>query len=315
MACLQENRIVQMLAGQLSSAQVASAESHLAGCLTCTARTQLVSSTTPTQPWGLLNGTARAADRSLPAGTRIGRYVLLDLVGRGGMGEVYSAYDPALDRRVALKLLHRDTQGNPRQAQRLLREAKAIARLPHANVVAVYDAGTTDDRVFVAMEFVDGQTVAEWMRAAPGRATWRQVLEVFQAAGHGLAAAHAGGIIHRDFKPQNLMIDKDGGVRVMDFGLARWSADDDRGESPAPGPAPAPAPGPALAVAPALAPGATDPTVEARLTRTGALMGTPAYMSPEQIACEQVDARSDQFSYCVSLYEALYGERPFAGDS
>ena len=215
---------------------------------------------------------------SFPARTRIGRYVLLDLVGGGGMGEVYGAYDPELDRRVALKVLHWDPQGNQRLAQRLLREAKAVARLRHPNVVAVYDAGTIDGRVFVAMEFLDGQTVADWMRAAPARATWRRVLEVFQAAGRGLAAAHAGGIIHRDFKPQNLMIDKDGGVRVMDFGLARWSADDDSAELPAPS-------------------------------------GAPAYMSPEQIAGGPVDARSDQFSFCVSLYEALYRELPFAGDS
>jgi serine/threonine protein kinase len=178
--------------------------------------------------------------------------MLLELVGRGGMGEVYSAYDPALDRRVALKVLHWDTQGNQRLAQRLLRAAKAITRLRHANVVAVYDAGTIDGRVFVAMEFLDGQTVADWMRAAPARATWHRVLEVFQAAGRGLAAAHAGGIIHRDFKPQNLMIDKDGGVRVMDFGLARWSAEDDSADQPAPSPGSAAnAPAGADAAAPA----------------------------------------------------------------
>jgi len=305
MPCIQESELNEILAGQVSSDAMTSIEGHLSECTTCTQMLEGASRLSASDARRRPGGAGRTADPSFAARTQIGRYLLLDVVGRGGMGEVYSAYDPALDRRIALKVLHWDTQGNQRLAQRLLREAKAIARLRHTNVVAVYDAGTIEGRVFVAMEFLDGQTVADWMRAAPARATWHRVLEVFQAAGRGLAAAHDGGIIHRDFKPQNLMIDKDGGVRVMDFGLARWSAEDDSEE-----PSPLPAPGSADSAVPA-----ADATPEARLTRTGALMGTPAYMSPEQISGGAVDARSDQFSFCVSLYEALYRERPFPGNN
>ena len=146
------------------------------------------------------------------------------------MGEVYAAYHPDLDRRIALKVVRRI--GRPNAAERrarLLREARAIARLSHPNVVAVYDAGTVGDRVYIAMEFVEGETVDDWLRSKPRG--WREILDVFIAAGRGLAAAHAAGIIHRDFKPQNVMIGRDGSVRVMDFGLARLAeepADDAR---------------------------------------------------------------------------------------
>ena len=170
-----------------------------------------------------------AREAPLAGGTDVGRYVILDLVGRGGMGEVYAAYDPQLDRRVALKLLHEkaSTVASISTGRlRLLREAKAIARLSHPNVVVVHDAGTIDDRVFLAMEFVDGETLAAWLKAKPR--PWREVRDVFVAAGRGLAAAHDAGLIHRDFKPQNVMVGRDAAgakqAAEIDAWLARQAA-------------------------------------------------------------------------------------------
>src|SRR5450432_4380055 len=159
---------------------------------------------------------------TLARGATIGRYVVLGLVGRGGMGEVYAAYDPELDRKVAVKLL-RVKPGNgvslAEGRQRTLREAQAIARLSHPNVVIVFDVGTFEDQVFIAMEFVDGNTVTYWLQSQ--LRSWQDILKVFMAAGRGLTAAHDKGLVHRDFKPDNVMVGRDGQVRVMDFGLAR----------------------------------------------------------------------------------------------
>src|SRR5450432_326922 len=266
---------------------------------------------------------------ALPRGASIGRYVVLGLVGRGGMGEVYGAYDPELDRKVAVKLL-RVKPGNgvtlSEGRQRTLREAQAIARLSHPNVVVVYDVGTFEDKVFIAMEFVEGHTLTYWLESQ--RRTWQEILKVFVAAGRGLAAAHDKGLVHRDFKPDNVMVGSDNQVRVMDFGLAR-QASDKPPVRPSPGPIPLP-------IAVALPEGERDTVVvpidgsgaeammkgsgarsgafDMHLTRTGAMMGTPTYMAPEQFRGQATDARTDQFSFCVSLYDALYGERPFAGD-
>src|SRR3954471_1177084 len=160
-------------------------------------------------------------DIGLEKGATIGRYVVLGLLGRGGMGEVYAAYDPELDRKIAVKLL-RARGGGESTADgktRLLREAQAIARLSHPNVVVVYDVGTFRESVFIAMEFVEGSPLGFWLEQEPR--DWRQTLGLFQAAGRGLSAAHEAGMIHRDFKPENVMITRDGQVRVMDFGLAR----------------------------------------------------------------------------------------------
>src|SRR5450432_3722105 len=163
---------------------------------------------------------------TLARGATIGRYVVLGLVGRGGMGEVYAAYDPELDRKVAVKLL-RIKSGNgvsmTEGRQRTLREAQAIARLSHPNVVVAYDVGTFEDKVFIAMEFVDGNTVTFWLEQQPR--TWKEILRVFIDAGRGLIAAHEKGLVHRDFKPDNVMVGRDGQVRVMDFWLARQVAD------------------------------------------------------------------------------------------
>jgi len=236
-------------------------------------------------------GAAEALDR----GATVGRYVVLDRIGSGGMGVVYAAYDPELDRRVAIKLLRPDRFSSEGGRLRLLREAQALARLTHPNVVAVYDAGTFGERVFVAMELVEGETLREWLKAGPR--SWREVLDRFLPAGRGLAAAHAAGLVHRDFKPENVLLGRDGRVRVVDFGLAKALAD--AAEEPA-----------AAGVAAEDSGGA----LVTPLTEWGVALGTPAYMAPEQLRGTAADARSDQFSFCVALYEALYGERPFAGD-
>ena len=228
----------------------------------------------------------------LARGTLVGRYVVLDVLGEGGMGVVYSAFDPELDRKVAIKLLQtRDggsTSGGDHKAW-LVREAQALAKLSHPNVVAVYDVGELDSgQVFVAMELVEGVTLREWLKA-PAR-PWREVLPVLAAAGEGLAAAHAAGLVHRDFKPDNVVVARDGRARVMDFGLARMH----RGE-----------------------PHVDDESVEARsplaehLTEVGAMLGTPAYMAPELYRGGEADARSDQFAFGVTLFEALFRARPY----
>ncbi len=269
----------------------------------------------------------------LARGAPIGRYLVLGLVGRGAMGDVYAAYDPELDRKVAVKLLHVSGSVGPElveQKARLLREAQAIARLSHPNVVVVHDVGSFEEQVFVAMEFVDGHTVAYWQNAA--RRSWREVLDVFIAAGRGLSAAHAAQLVHRDFKGENVMITSSGQVRVMDFGLARHAADRSGGDPilisseitiTDLGTTVALPKQQAVVVGEALA-GSGPPDVpadskiraaalDANLTQTGLLVGTPAYMAPEQFRGQIADARSDQFSFCVALYEALYGERPFSG--
>jgi tetratricopeptide (TPR) repeat protein/predicted Ser/Thr protein kinase len=228
----------------------------------------------------------RPPGRAIRAGDFLDRFVVLEQLGEGGMGVVYKAYDPQLDRRLALKLLREpDADG-----ARLLREAQAIAQLTHRNVVAVYDLGRAGADVFIAMEFVDGQTLAAWLRQPRSRG---EILDRFVEAGRGLAAGHRKGIVHRDFKPANVLVPTDGEVRVVDFGLARAHAVGD-GD------------------------GDGDPRGAASalgLDLTGAaVVGTPRYMAPEQYAGGPVDPRTDQFAFCVALYEAVVGQPPFAGD-
>ena len=251
----------------------------------------------------------------LERGQTIDRFVILGLVGRGGMGEVYAAYDPDLDRKVAIKLLR--TRGDATDGKtRLLREAQAIAKLQHPNVVVVYDVGTFADSVFLAMEFVEGRTVGGWLH--DGTRTRREILEVFLAAGRGLASAHAAGLVHRDFKPDNVMVTNDGQVRVMDFGLARHISEEEAATSSPSSPAPDVDPDQTMQLGKPRAedvPVSSGKYLSLKLTQTGAMLGTPAYMSPEQFAVRPTDARTDQFSFCVALYEALYGDRPFEGDT
>jgi len=298
--CLTESTVLAFVEGGLAAPRRSEVEVHLARCSACselvTWTASEASASAGTEAPGVAAARLARALTPLEPGARVGRYQILGSVGRGGMGEVYAAYHPDLDRRIALKVVHESGGETAEQQARLLREARSIARLSHPNVIAVYDAGTVADRVYVAMEFVEGVTMDRWLAAEPR--SWRQVLDVFVAAGRGLAAAHAAGVVHRDFKPQNVMIARDGSVRVMDFGLARMTGD-------------------VPAVAPILlaltAESASEPIQT--VTRAGTIVGTPAYMAPEQFRGEAADARSDQFSFCVALYEALFGERPFAGEN
>ncbi|WP_224244383.1 serine/threonine-protein kinase [Hyalangium gracile] len=230
----------------------------------------------------------------LERGTRIERYLILKPVGQGGIGVVYAAYDPELDRKVALKLLRPDkhSPGVSDAAAGLLREAQAMARVSHPNVIAVHDVGTVDGRVFIAMEFIQGQNLHDWVRQKPPP-TPREVLRVFSQAGQGLLAAHRAGLVHRDFKPGNVLLGQSGRVYVTDFGLARLTslASDDEDTQPLEAEA--------LDRESALALAST-------LTQTGLVRGTPHYMPPEQYLGIGVDARSDQFSFCASLFWALY---------
>lgn len=218
------------------------------------------------------------------------------------MGVVYRAHDPELVRDVAVKLMNPDAvdEHNAKLARgRLVREARAMARLAHPNVIHVYDVGTVEDGVFIAMELVEGRSLANWLKQPR---EWLDVLPKFIEAGRGLAAAHAAGIVHRDFKPENVLVGDDGRVRVVDFGLAgapaepqeeRWhetpasTIDSEMGRASISGP----------------------------LTSTGTVLGTPKYMAPEQEKGSVPDAASDQFSFCVALFEALHGIPPFAGDA
>ena len=217
---------------------------------------------------------------------------MLSLLGTGGMGAVYAAYDPDLDRKVAPKLLRPDAASV--DSVRPTREARALAKLAHPNVVSVFDVGTVGAEVVIAMEFIEGMTVTRWLQERVRSV--REVLDLFLAAGRGLAAAHQAGLIHRDFKPDNMMVGSDGRVRVMDFGLAGAASSA------------------AVVVDDPLASDSQGRS-DLRLTREGTLLGTPAYMAPEQWQDAQVEAWTDQFSFCVALWEALYGLRPFRGRS
>jgi len=272
--CPGEETVAAYVAGRLGRADRDAFDAHLDSCSAChellaalgKLGTGVAAVGTPATSLGVGSTAGAALDDGAGAwepGAQLGRYVLLARLGVGGMGVVYAAYDPELDRKVALKLLRH--AGDDARA-RLRDEARAIARLAHPNVVAIHDIGEANGEVFAAMEHVDGLTVRDWLRA---RRTPGEIVEVFVQAARGLAAAHAVGIVHRDVKPSNIIVGDDGRARVLDFGLAR-----------------------------------------AGLGEDGAVVGTPAYMAPEQQRGERVDTRADQFALCVALWEALGGTRP-----
>ncbi|PTL79045.1 tetratricopeptide repeat protein [Vitiosangium sp. GDMCC 1.1324] len=232
----------------------------------------------------------------LPPISQVGRYLLLKRLGEGGMGVVYAAYDPDLDRKVALKLLHPDE--DPMAAEtaraRLLREAQAMARVSHPNVIPIFDVGLWGAQVFLAMELSDGGTLSAWLEEEH---SWREVLERFLDAGRGLMAAHEAGLVHRDFKPSNVLVSRAGRVYVTDFGLARQVGASPEEE-------------PLSEEAQQLLPPERR-MLETTITQDGVVMGTPNYMSPEQFRGGELDARSDQFSFCAALYWGLYRKRAF----
>jgi hypothetical protein len=262
-ACPPVTAILDYLEARLPSDERADVEGHAADCAACRvalsdlARDAFADSST-------------SSGSRIRAGNTVGRYAILERLGSGAMGVVWAAYDPQLDRKVALKLLARPATTGETQ---LLEEARSLARVSHPNVVAVYDAGLFEGIPFLVMEQVAGITLRAWLAAE--RRSWREILAVFAAAARGLSAAHAASISHRDFKPDNVLVGRDGRVRVSDFGLAR----------------------------------STEESTGASVS----FAGTPGYMAPEQMRGGRADALSDQFSFCVALHEALFGTRPAAG--
>ena len=260
---------------------------------------ELDSLTPRTQSLGWASATGRGEDQIRHAGSQVGPYLVLEQLGIGGMGVVYAAYDPKLDRKIALKVLR--SAGHDESAEvarlRLVSEGRALAQVSHPNVVTVFDVGTVEAEVYVAMELVDGETLGQWRKHAAR--PWPAVVEMFSAIAAGLAAVHDAGLVHRDVKPDNVLVDAEGRPRVTDFGLARPERESAQGIA---------APHPALE-------DADTPLENVRLTQTGARLGTPAYMASEQLQGRPATPKSDQFALCVALWEALYGERPFAGGS
>ena len=263
-------------------------DAHLATCPTCRGVVHGALGTGPTALGTPPPSIDEAPAPPVPAAqVRLGeRYEVKQLLGRGGMGAVYLARDRTLGRDVAVKLHGAGSGGD-----RLHREAVAMAKLAHPNVVTVYEVASFEDRLYVAMEYVKGGTLGTWMRGAPR--TWREGVDMLVAAGQGLAAAHAAGLVHRDFKPENILVGEDGRPRVSDFGIAHVQTRASDKIIPV-----------ALTI---------DPSKP--LTMTGSVMGTPAYMAPEQLVGDPVDARADQFAFCVVAWEALFGARPFTGTS
>ena len=249
------------------------------------------SATAPTQDGVVAEGTTPQESRVIVRTTRIGRFSLLREIGSGGMGTVFAAYDEQLDRKVALKILRKPRAGSERQRNQILREARAAARVAHPCVVSVYEVSEADGLIHIAMEFVEGETLHAWQ--SKGAHHWRQILSMYIQVGQALQAAHEVDVVHRDFKPENVLIGEDERPRVVDFGLARVGVDE---HSPA-------------------ADSAEHAALRAqgRITLSGVVAGTLGYMSPEQLRGGNVDARSDQWSFCASLFEALYGFLPYSG--
>ncbi|HEY5937636.1 MAG TPA: tetratricopeptide repeat protein [Kofleriaceae bacterium] len=286
--CLDDDSVGAYLDGRLPVGESQRVEHHLGACETCRKHVSFLAQLSrsvidPDAPTG--DTTPVALTR---AGSRIGRFVVERTLGAGGMGVVFLAHDPELDRKVAIKVLHPELWEAAGAEVRLKREAQAMAKLSHPNIVPVFDVGTHGNQLVLTMEYVDGVTLDVWCRET--KPPWRAVLAACIAAGRGLAAAHAGGVIHRDFKPQNVLHGKDGRIVVTDFGLARSVGDvaSDVGET-------------------------TGATANLGITRTGTVMGTPAFMAPEQFAGKPADEKSDQWNYCATVYRLLHGEPAFPG--
>ncbi|MEP6859892.1 MAG: protein kinase [Deltaproteobacteria bacterium] len=255
--CPSPDRLLAFAAGQLDTAGLGAVEAHIDACTDCRAA---------------LSNFARG---DVPP--CFGRYRIDTVLGSGGMGIVYRAWDPQLARAIAIKVVRRASDDEKGRA-RLVREAQALARLSHPNVCHVYDVGTEDEEVWVAMELIDGVSLREW----PNRET---LLDVLLGAARGIAAAHEAGLVHRDIKPENVLVTRDARAIVTDFGLAR-------GED-------------------IIDPNASTLSTDPHLTATGAIAGTPAYIAPEQLTGDPIDARVDQFAFAVMAWELLTGTKPF----
>jgi serine/threonine protein kinase/Flp pilus assembly protein TadD len=257
---------------------------------------------------------AREPSKRVPQpGDRIGHFIVRDTLGVGGMGVVLRAHDEHLDRTVALKLVRHESDGyetRTRGTERLLVEARAMAKITHPNVITVHEVGVVDGQVFLAMEYIDGETLGDWALAKPR--PWTQIVDRWLEAGRGLAAAHAAGLVHRDFKPANVLVGRDGRVLVTDFGIAGklGGVIADFVPESAPAAAAMSASG-AEAQSGRMTISTLTGRLTDRLTQTGGMLGTPRYMAPEQFLGGVIDARADQFAFCVSLWEAVYGAHPF----
>jgi serine/threonine protein kinase len=257
------------------------------------------------------------APMALAPGSHLGKYRLDRVLGEGGMGVVWAAHDPDLERAVAIKVL-RYAEASQQLRQRLLREARAMAKLKHPNVLTVYEVGTVGDRDYIAMELVDGMSLDNWLALGP---TPDEIWSAVLAAGRGLAAAHEAGVVHRDFKPHNVLRSRGGRVLVTDFGLARGMlAETDRASLGATAtlddevtPFGATLEAPRTSSPASASHASAESLLASPLTQTGALIGTPAYMAPEQYRGAPPDPRTDQFAFCVTAWQALTGERPFKG--
>lgn len=302
--CPSEDLFADFVADQLDVSLRAELQTHFDDCERCTDTLGLMIGAFDDGTGGSLSGEVTGGDSpaiSSVSGAFAGRYEIRECVGLGAGGTVYAAYDPELERIVALKVLRGGGEtredGSTRPEAKWTREAKTMAKVVHPNVVAVHDVGVADEHVFIATEFVEGGSLDDWFKES--KRSWSEVVAVFVEAGRGLAAIHDCGLVHRDFKPHNVLVGRDGRPRVTDFGLARLLpgldefADQQTAEH-------------------VLASVELDETIATR-TRTGMVVGTPAYMSPEQWRSQPADARSDQFSFCVALYQGLTGRRPFGG--
>lgn len=290
--CPDENALARLAQGSIASDERAAVLAHVDGCASCRevlsrlAEVQSVSfgSASTAGAWPSLRAPT-PADHALAPG-HIGRYQVRSPLGAGAMGVVLAATDPLLGRDVALKLVRPDAADDPTRRDRLLREARIMASLGHPHVVQVYDAGTSGDDVFVAMELVRGETLASWLSRA--RRTPIEILSVFEQAGRGLQAAHEVGVVHRDFKPANVLVDATGAAKVTDFGLSTFRAA-------------------------AMEDAASGSLGGAFRTSAGTIVGTLRFMAPEQLFGAVVDARADQFSFAVCLYHALFAHFPYPG--
>jgi serine/threonine protein kinase len=293
--CLGDDTILAFAQGLIDEGKAARIGTHLDGCDDCRALVAEAGRAIYDDASGLKTALERTASADpVQPGATIDRYHIIDQIGQGGMGIVYAAFDPQLRRKVAVKLLRADSADVDTSGEvRLLREAQAMAQLSHPNVVQVYDLGVAGNQVFVAMEYVEGTTLTAWLKSEAR--TVDQILDAFAWAGLGLWAAHNVGLVHRDFKPSNVLLSADGRVKVTDFGLARASADQ----------APAPLPQGTLRTP------RSGERMFATVTETGAMIGTPAYMAPEQFGGAACDERADQFAFCATLFEALYKVHPF----
>lgn len=285
--CPSENEVLDLLQGHLDEEAAEVLRAHFDVCSSCHALVARLAGSERTVSDASALGELRAWS---PGDVLAGRYRLLSVLGSGGAGVVFEAHDAQLERRVALKLLHSSRAGDSHRRERLLRESRVMARLRHPNVVTVYDVGVSEDATYIAMELIEGASARAWSSRA--LRSWREVLDVYLQAARGLLAAHDKGVIHRDFKPDNLLIDDAGRAYVTDFGLARsptgWVGQPT---------------------------GVQGAVSQASLTISGAIVGTPAYLAPEQFRGEPAGTEADVFSFCVALYEALWGQRPFVAST